>query len=732
LFTLAKNDDKVAIDVKSQKLLNKLLLENPKLAKILRETENESDARERIKKCVMAQIKSHPNVLKYYECDDNEQKLELFKTLSWRDYASIRLLDYIENADREFVDLNLKGKTVKNNPIKLLWLAVNQGLGRAGPYFFEDMLHLFRQFTGENIRKKPKKEDVESWMDRYPSGLDPRVIRLRAENRNRIIKVIIELIDQGDISDIRFSFKPGMTQKSKFLKALKWWNDRAFHYEFAVRSPELLNRMLGYSLDPDTMDILNEAKKSGIPFFVNPYYLSLLQVHAPEFAIGADLAIRDYVIYSKELVEEFGDIVAWEKEDVVKPGKPNAAGWILPTRHNIHRRYPNVAILIPDSMGRACGGLCTTCQRMFVFQSGRLNFDLDQLKPHETWSQKLHRLMKYFEKDSQLRDILITGGDALMSSDSSLKKILNAVYHMAAEKKKANEERKEGEKYAEMLRVRLGSRLLAYLPQRIMPELIKILTDFRKKALTIGIKQFILQTHFESPMEVTPEAREAVKRLLSAGWLVTNQLVFTAAASRRGHTAKLRQVLNEIGILTYYTFSVKGYKENKYNFAPNARIVQEMIEEKKFGAIPEKHQETLTSFPLEVEKMIDNIAALREAENLPFLATDRSVVNIPGVGKSFTFRVIGITHDGRRILEFDHDFKRHHSPIIHKMGKVVVIESKSIGEFLKQLEDMGEDLSEYKNIYGYSMCETEERMPMYKYPEYEYKVTEEFTNLRID
>lgn len=729
---IAKGDDKVAIDVKSQKILTGLLLENPRLAKILREAESESDARENIKKCVLAQMKSHPNVLKYYECEDNEQKLKLFKTLKWRDYAAIRLLDYIENAGREFQDLNLRGKIVKNNPIKLLWLAVNHSIGRAGPYFFEDMLHLFRQFTGKRTRKLPKKEDVESWMERYPSGLDPRVIKLRAENRNRIIKVIIELIDQGEISDIRFSFKPGMTQKDKFLKALKWWNDRAFHYEFAVRSPELLNRMLGYSLDPGTMDMLYEAKKAKIPFFINPYYLSLLHVHTPEFAIGADLAIRDYVIYSKELIEEFGNIVAWEKEDRVKPGKPNAAGWILPTRHNIHRRYPNVAILIPDSMGRACGGLCATCQRMFVFQSGYLNFDLDQLKPHETWSQKLHRLMKYFEKDSQLRDILITGGDAFMSSDSSIKKILNAVYHMAAAKKKANEKRKDGEKYAEMLRVRLGSRLLAYLPQRITPELIKILADFREKASKIGIKRFIVQTHFESPMEITPESREAVKRLLSAGWIVTNQLVFTAAASRRGHTARLRQIMNEVGVLPYYTFTVKGYTENKHNFAPNARTVQEMMEEKILGSVPEKHYEKLKAFSLEVEKMIPNIAALRKTEDLPFLATDRNVVNIPGVGKSLTFRVIGITHDGRRILEFDHDYKRHHSPIIHKMGKVVVIESKSISEYLKQLEDMGEDISEYKNLYGYSMCETEERMPLYKYPEYDYKVTEEFTNLQID
>ena len=66
------------------------------------------------------------------------------------------------------------------------------------------------------------------------------------------------------------------------------------------------------------------------------------------------------------------------------------------------------------------------------------NINLDKLKPTEKWSEKLIRLMDYFENDSQLRDILITGGDALMSGDKSLEKILNAVYEMAKRKKDNN------------------------------------------------------------------------------------------------------------------------------------------------------------------------------------------------------------------------------------------------------------------------------------------------------
>jgi lysine 2,3-aminomutase len=471
-------------------------------------------------------------------------------------------------------------------------------------------------------------------------------------------------------------------------------------------------------------------RKNRDPFFINPYYLSLLNVNAPEFARGADMAIRYYIIYSRQLVQEYGQIVAWEKEDVVEPGKPNAAGWILPTKHNIHRRYPEVAIMIPDTMGRACAGLCASCQRMYDFQRGHLNFNLEKLKPTEAWDAKLDLIMKYWESDSRLRDILITGGDALMSANHSLKKILDAVYQMAVNKKKINEGLPDGKKYAEILRVRLGTRLPVYLPQRITQELTEILAEFKARASKIGVRQFVIQTHFQSPMEVTPESRLGISRLIGAGWTVANQLVFTAAASRRGHTAKLRKVLNDIGVLPYYTFSVKGYMENSFKFATNARAAQEQMEEKVVGLIPSRYKEEIKRFPMEAERLVENIRELREKAGIPFLATDRNVLNLPGVGKSMTYRVIGITRAGRRILEFDHDHTRSHSPIVDKIGKFVIIESKPVANYLEQLEDMEEDKREYQSIWGYSIGETEPRTSIYEYPEFDFTLTEEITNFK--
>lgn len=721
---------KPIIGGKSLKYLQTILAENAAVKKILTHAQRPDEFHDRLKAWVKPLLNENSHALDFYE--ERTKGRKAFEELSWKEIAAIRILDYINSRNRTIEDLNLRGEVITNQPFDHLWDAATSGRSHANEDYFADMLHLFRQLSGKLLQEKPDKMLVEKWMDRHPSGLDPEIIKIREANKKRILGVIIRRLDEGTGVSERYHFAPGLTWEQKYELALQWWETSHFHLKFAVRTPELLNEMMDYSLTDETLKIMAKASEKKIPFFVNPYYLSLLNVNSPAHLAAADLAIRDYVFVSNELVEEYKYIVAWEKEDLVEPGKPNAAGWLLPSYRNIHRRYPEVAILIPDTAGRACGGLCVSCQRMYEFQSGHLNFNLDKLAPKEHWPEKLKKLLTYFEHDAQLRDILITGGDALMSRDKSLKLILDEVYEMAVRKKTANENLPEGEKLAEMLRIRLGTRLPVYIPQRITPELINILAEFREKAEQIGFAQFVIQTHFESAMEVTPEVKKAVDGLLSAGWIVTNQQVFTAAAARRGHTAKLRKALNDIGVMPYYTFSVKGFSENKHNFATNARAMQEQMEEKSIGRFPKQFIEHFSHLPFDASKMVKKINHLRIIADLPFLGTDRNVLNMPGVGKSLSFRTIGITADGRRILEFDHDPNRRHSPVIDEMGQVVIIESKSIAEFIRQMDEMGEDVNEYQTLYGYSIGATEKRFPMYSYPEYDFEATDEMTNFEME
>lgn len=590
---------------------------------------------------------------------------------------------------------------------------------------FIDLFYLFKQLDGP-IAPLPSAQRIKNRTERWPTGLDENVMEIRAENKERMLHLLIQKIENRKSKpSSRFHFEDGMSYEEKYRLVNHWWNDFRFHLSMAVKTPAELNRFLGNSLSSETMYLLSRARKKGMPFFATPYYLSLLNVSGEGYN---DEAIRSYILYSPRLVETYGNIRAWEKEDIVETGKPNAAGWLLPDGHNIHRRYPEVAILIPDTMGRACGGLCASCQRMYDFQSERLNFEFDSLRPKESWDHKLRRLMTYFEEDTQLRDILITGGDALMSQNKTLRNILEAVYRMAARKQKANRERPEGEKYAELQRVRLGSRLLAYLPMRINDELVEILREFKEKASAIGIRQFIIQTHFQTPLEVTPEAQEAIRKILSAGWLITNQLVYTVAASRRGHTTRLRQVLNSLGVVCYYTFSVKGFNENYTVFTPNSRSMQEQQEEKIYGQLTPAQADELYDLLEAGEDAATHIRRFMKKHRLPFLATDRSVLNLPAIGKSMTFKLVGLTEEGKRILCFEHDGTRRHSPIIGRMGKIYIVENKSIAAYLRQLGKMGEDTEDYASIWTYTQGETEPRFSLYEYPGFPFRITEQMSN----
>lgn len=636
-----------------------------------------------------------------------------------------RLLEY----DGRVVHELSVGEDVKVETLTLLWRFLSGRMEgeEISPDFALELYHQFSRLH-DGPSGVPEKEDVIRWMRRWPDGLNEQVRAIREANKERIMALLVRKIEHRPASSGRYVFPEGCSEAEKLGWVRRWWGEARFHLSMAVKSAAELNRMLDGTLSGETLRIYQQAQEKGIPVFVTPYYLSLLNPTGKGYD---DAAIRSYVIYSSRLVETFGGIRAWEREDIVEEGKPNVAGWLLPGGHNIHRRYPEVAILIPDTMGRACGGLCASCQRMYDFQSRRLNFELEKLKPKENWNTRLRKLMDYFEHDTQIRDILITGGDALMSRNATLRNILDAVCKMAVRKRQANLSRPDGEKYAELQRVRLGTRLPVYLPMRVDDELLDILRDFRQKAAEAGIIQLFVQTHFQSPLEVTPESREAIRRILSTGWAVTNQLVYNVAASRRGHTAKLRKVLNSLGVICYYTFTVKGFEENYEVFAPNARSLQESAEEKAWGRLaPEAEHDFLESLDGAPNKAV----AVRQfcaAHDVPFLATDRSVLNLPGIGKSMSFALVGVDAKGRRILRFDHDRTRRHSPIIDRVHEVYIRENKPVYRYLLQLQDMGEDMGEYETLWAYTEGETERRFPFFEYPVPDFSVTSRYTNLDV-
>lgn len=642
-----------------------------------------------------------------------------------REAAVLRLLTLLKNENMVFNDPIRSNQQFKSRPFYWLWQAVKEEETIATQDFFDDFFHLLQQSHGLSKSNSISKEELIETMFNLPKATDVNIIAIRENNKARVIKGLVNIIENSKKQHSIFYFTETDTPESKIEKLNLWWNDYRFHLRFAIRTVEQLQLVMNNNLPKAIVANFEEGLKKGIPIFINPYYLSLIYIGENGEFDERDRTIRDYVFYSKNLIETFGNISAWEKEDLIEEGKPNAAGWLLPAGGCVHRRYPEVAIYIPEGRGRACAGLCASCQRMYGFQNNQLNFEMEEENISSSKGDRVKDILNYFETDSHLQDILITGGDALMNTNSALKQILADVLSMIERKKTRSKACNISDRIAIIQRIRLGSRILAYLPQRIDTELIDILADFKTKAYNLGVKQFVLQTHFESTMELTTEAVNAIEMLRESGWLIVNQQVFTASASRRSKSMQLRRELNKNGVLPYYTFSVKGFKENIENAAPVARLAQEVHEEKCFGLTKTDRSNEFFTNPKENHLLFRKI---EQEESVPFVATDRSILNLPAMGKSLSFEQIGITIDGRRILSFEHDHHRNHSPAVNESQKVIIVESKSIASYLRQLKSMGEDTSKYESIFCFSSGSTENRSEVFQYPQFDFELTKNYNH----
>lgn len=159
--------------------------------------------------------------------------------------------------------------------------------------------------------------------------------------------------------------------------------------------------------------------------------------------------------------------------------------------------------------------------------------------------------------------------------------------------------------------------------------------------------------------------------------------------------------------------------------------MQEKEEEKVWGKLSAEQEKEFLNL---LRNSKDRAAAVQRFctfHQIPFVATDRSVLNLPGIGKSMTFVTIGMTKEGKRILEFDHDPTRQHSPIIHQMKKIYIKENKSIWQYMLQLQEMGEKKEEYASLWKYMEGETEHRFPLYNYPDPGFRITEKYSHLSV-
>jgi glutamate 2,3-aminomutase len=238
-------------------------------------------------------------------------------------------------------------------------------------------------------------------------------------------------------------------------------------------------------------------------FAVSPYYLSLID---PE---NHDCPIRKQSIPSAAELNDQGELDPMDE-------KGHAIQEI------ITRRYPDRLII---KVTNVCGMFCRFCQRR------RMIGEFDKVVPR----QKIQKAIDYIAENKELRDVLITGGDAFMVSDEMLDWMLGELRKI---------------KHVEI--IRLGTRTPVTLPQRVTKEIVNILKKYHP---------IFVNTQFNHPMEVTPEAKQACEMLADAGIPLGNQMVLLDGVNNNKFVVrKLNQALLKIRVKPYYIFHPKKIK----------------------------------------------------------------------------------------------------------------------------------------------------------------------------
>ncbi len=244
------------------------------------------------------------------------------------------------------------------------------------------------------------------------------------------------------------------------------WNDWRWQLRHRVRTLAALERVL--HLGADERLALGQSGAL-LPFAITPYYLSLLDPDDP-----ADPLRRTVIPARAERLRTPG-----EADD------PLGEDGHSPVPGVIHRYPDRVLFLVHDF----CATFCRYCTRSRVVGQGELH----------PGRARLEAAIAYIARTPAIRDVLLSGGDPLTLADAKLDWLLGELRRIP---------------HVEILR--LGTKVPAVLPQRITPELVRVLR--RHHPLFLGL-------HFIHPDECTPEAARACGRLADAGIPLGSQTV---------------------------------------------------------------------------------------------------------------------------------------------------------------------------------------------------------------
>lgn len=260
-------------------------------------------------------------------------------------------------------------------------------------------------------------EKSKSFIDRYPSGLDRDIQKIRQENKKHIL-------DHFKASD-------------------EDWADYRWHLRHVIRNGKTLKKLI--DLTKDESQAISKANAADLPFGITPYYVSLMDKkshrkndHAVRAQVIPPLNYVDYMVENKGKSDYSSDFMLERDTSPVDL---------------VTRRYPNIAILKPYN---TCSQICVYCQR---------NWEIDNVVSPKAMADKetLEQAFQWFREHPMVNEVLVTGGDPLVMSDGRIDSIMSNLA-----------------KIDHIERIRIGSRIPVVLPQRITDPLVETIAKYHE------------------------------------------------------------------------------------------------------------------------------------------------------------------------------------------------------------------------------------------------------------
>ena len=324
--------------------------------------------------------------------------------------------------------------------------------------------------------------------------------------------------------------KPSAAPVSRFISHAPGYWKNAQSSEWGNWRWQQRNRVTSLAALEDHLQ-LNPEERAGVllagtklALAVTPHYFNLIERNNP------DCPIRKQVI---PRIEEGYD----SPYDMADPCGEDSH---MPVPGLVHRYPDRVLFLVTDR----CASYCRYCTRSRVVSGvGEQELVTD-----------FEEAFRYLEKNTAIRDVLLSGGDALLLSDSRLEAILQRLRSIP---------------HLEFLRI--GTRVPIFLPQRITPELCAMLRKYHPLWMSV---------HVNHPRELTIEVHEALGLLSDSGIPLGNQSVLLKGVNDSPEVMKeLIHKLLLCRVRPYYLYQcdlIRGSSHLRTSVAKGIEIIESL------------------------------------------------------------------------------------------------------------------------------------------------------------